>query len=182
MRAGVKESYNRQGGGLQRLYREEFARLQGDKKKFAGSRDFDEFAKSETGRTLLKLTPLSLEQAFDWNGEEEAADVADEEAEALEEAVFSEEAAKSGEAEIEILIETCPKLSGDPVMKYLFREGIGKGVPLCSTEEAEGVLKNPEFRKLLAVDRRYTGLSGDKLANKLYRDAMALIDRCDSAD
>jgi hypothetical protein len=151
------------------LYYRCFQELQGDNRKFAGFRNFEEWSYSEIGSQFLQKfasfnNVVYLNDNNDLECEEELIWQAD---------LDYEEEIKNT---IEKLIISHPQLFNNPIMSYFFREGLARGEPLCGDGQVSGILEDEQFQQLIAADSRYAGLDKATLARKIYQQAKRLIE------
>ncbi len=157
-----------------------FREFQGERKKFAGCKDFDEFASTEAGSIMLNQPPISLNMAAaDLEGEHAGHDSAETVAGTQQDP--SEELSNQIDikAQCRYIVEKNPKLF-DELMKHVFVEILGSG---CSLYDPV-VWNDPVFLKLLSSSPLYDNLSRDECAKKIFRKANQLVNkglsRCES--
>jgi hypothetical protein len=148
------------------------------RKKIAGCLNFDEYAQTEYGQSMLKYSALSLDQSNPDNSEEQLSLY-----EALPGSDFEEEMMQSKVAKlvddfdwVQYLIDSRPELF-DEIMILFFQQAIGMDHPLEGVSVDQPLFKNKQFQKLINTDLRYKHLSAGELAEKLIEQANQIIDQ-----
>lgn len=158
-------------------YRRAFNQLKGDAAQFAGCATFDEFATTEQGMAMLRYASLSLDDpiATDDEGEDwvRHETMTDPDAEDVEEGVIRRRAAGQW---VEMLIEDRPEWF-DPLMRYFFVQVIGEERPIHGGPGDPGVLRDPEFQRLVESYPELMVLDEGELAEQLCQRAEAIIKR-----
>lgn len=146
-------------------YRQAFDTCRGTAKTFAGFENFEAFENSEAGQHLLGYTLqdpddpdysrdvlLKTEETpYDWA-------VMQEQMDALRQRMLE-------------LLQASPGLF-DALLAYFFQEVFGKSRPLFG---ADGLLQDPEFRRLSAADADYRDLSDVQRAQLLEKRMKQII-------
>jgi hypothetical protein len=159
-----------------------------NKESLTGCATFEAFSTTEHGMIMLGNRLLSLDAPINHDdGNDDTSDdtslvetLADPHAEPVESEIIRKELEKERETDrrdwVSALIDKRP-MWFSPVMAYFFREILQEGKPLRGGSSMPGLLEDLAFRHLIRQDPKYAGLSDDKLAEQLARDANKLIQR-----
>lgn len=146
-------------------------------KKFAGCNNFEAFAQTDFGQTLLKYSTLSLDQPIQDSGEPcTLSDVipGTEFEDDLLHATF--EQFDNDLDWVNYLINTRPELFDD-VMRVFFQETIVLDQSLEGQTNDLPVLKNSHFKQLIRRHPLYQSLTGEQLVDRLMEQAQHIIEQ-----